>query len=92
MATIEDIVGNVTELPGDATVHARAPWTRDSEAVVTEGGRPPDGFVYLLEVDLVRDVLTVWADWRGRPATAAEGADAVIHYAVFDAYEPIANQ
>ena len=52
-------------------------------------GAPAD-FEYLLEVDLVVDVLTVWSSWRaGQAPTATEAAEAVIYYAEKDAYVPV---
>lgn len=44
---------------------------------------------YLLEVELVREVLEVWTKWRaGASPTTEEAVEAVIHYAVNDAYMP----
>ncbi|MFD9083235.1 hypothetical protein ACFYYM_35645 [Streptomyces erythrochromogenes] len=47
---------------------------------------PPPGLDYLLEVELVHDVLEVRSSWRnGARPTAAEKCEAVIHYAEYDA-------
>jgi hypothetical protein len=51
----------------------------------------PQGMAYLLEVDLVQDVLEVWSEWRdGTAPTTAESVAAVVHYAEHDAYIPVA--
>ena len=68
------------------------------ERCTWRGGRPPRerpswerlgghlrGFDYLLEVDLVLDVLETWSWWRGGQTPTAE---AIIHYAETDAYLP----
>ncbi|MGW4509851.1 hypothetical protein ACWENO_34955 [Streptomyces sp. NPDC004436] len=45
------------------------------------------GLDYLLEAELVHDVLEVWSSWRnGAQPTVGERCEAVIHYAEYDAY------
>jgi hypothetical protein len=65
--------------------------------VVLRGNDDPDegtiesGHEYLLEVDLAREAVEVWSDWRGGTTpTSEEAALAVIHYAEHDAYQPLA--
>jgi hypothetical protein len=49
------------------------------------------GFRYFLEVELVKDVLQVWSDWRdGQSPTLDESLAAIIYYAANDSYIPIA--
>ncbi len=77
----------------EATIYVSTPIEPYSDAVVCvapEDGGSPDGFTYLLEVHLARDVLHVWTSWRdGRQPSLEEAAQAVIHYAQYDAYEPV---
>lgn len=76
-------------LPTDAVLYAVRPWTAGTDAVLTEGDGAPAGYEYLLEVDLVLEVLEVWSAWRGGlHPTPEEAADAVIYYAECDAYLP----
>jgi hypothetical protein len=79
------------------TTYATKPWTSDSEAAVLCGEQSVDAvavaapeLVHLLEVDLAREAIEVWSEWRdGRTPTLAEAVGAVIWYAEHDAYEPI---
>lgn len=58
--------------------------------LVPSGERAPDGWTYLLELWIAQEVLEVWSAWRdGRVPTPAEGAEAVAHYAEYDAYQPV---
>lgn len=71
-------------------------WTGDTEVqllALSESDRDPcpmqAGLRYFLEVDLVREVLDVWMKWRaGALPTTEEALEAVIHFAVYDAYVP----
>lgn len=96
------VVAGLTGIPvGDSyevgpTIFAQRPWTPDSLAVVLQEdavdgvapSRPEYG--YLLEVDIAKEVLGVWSDWRaGAQPTDVEAAQAVIHYATHDAYQPV---
>lgn len=48
------------------------------------------GYEYLLECSLALEVLGVWSKWRlGRAPSPDEACEAVIHYAVHDAYLPV---
>jgi hypothetical protein len=76
-------------LPLDGSLYARRPWAATSEAVVGEPDTVPAGYAYLLEVDLVVEVLQTWSSWRGgQSPTPTEAAEAVIYYAEHDAYQP----
>lgn len=91
VATIEELVSTLGE---EGTLFAVVPWTPESEAVVftedfsgTAGVVP--GHEYLLECDLALEVVEVWSAQRnGRVPTSREAAEAVIHYAVNDAWLP----
>jgi hypothetical protein len=51
-------------------------------------GRAASGFMYMLEADLVKEIIEVWSEWReGRTPTLAEAVGAVIWYAEHDAYQ-----
>jgi hypothetical protein len=90
VATLRDVLSEPDQLPTDATVYAVRPWTASTDVVVSEADTPPDGHEYLLEVDVVLDVLRVWSAWRdGVLPTPEEAAEAVIHYAERDAYLPV---
>jgi hypothetical protein len=88
---LADVVSDV-----GPTIFARRPWTPDSDAVVLRehavnhvAPSAPD-HRYLLEVDLAREVIEVWSDWRGgAQPTPAQAAQAVIHYAEHDAHQPV---
>lgn len=95
-STLTDLVKAVLLAPesaesSDLTIFAAEPWTPDSPAVSQlEDGPPPDGLKYFLEVDLAAEVLEVWSAWRkGRSPSLPEAVGAVIHYATFDAYQPV---
>ena len=76
-------------LPIDAVLYAVRPWAAGTDAVVLDGDDAPAGYEYLLEVNLVLDVLEVWSAWRGgRSPAPEEAAGAVIYYAERDAYLP----
>jgi hypothetical protein len=101
MARLVDVISSLDDLPvleaADVapTIFARKPWTPASpclvlaeEAVDGRASSAPD-HAYLLEVDLAREVLAVWSDWRSGVAPSPdEAARAVIYYAEHDAYEP----
>jgi hypothetical protein len=85
-------------LDDDDTIYAaqEPEWTATSRAVVArnpaDGSVPrgADGFRYLLEVYLAREVIDVWREWRGgRKPTVGQMCDAVIFYASRDAYLPV---
>jgi hypothetical protein len=51
--------------------------------------RRPEHLTYLLEVEIIKDVLQTWSDWRGgRTPTLDDKLRAVLHYADHDAYLP----
>jgi hypothetical protein len=67
--------------------------TPDSEAVVAPQLEDDGvwwaerGLSYVLEVELAKEAIQVWRQWRdGAEPSAAQRCAAVIHYAVNDAY------
>jgi hypothetical protein len=89
VSTLREVIARVDELTDEAVVYASRPWSPQASVVVATGDEHPEGRDYLLEVVLIREVLTVWSDWRGgRPPTPDEAVQAVIYYATHDAYQP----
>jgi hypothetical protein len=80
--TLLDVIATLDALPADdpcdvePTIFARRPWTVHAEAVVLNedavssvAASAPD-FAYLLEVDLAKDVIRAWSEWRDGAAAA----------------------
>ena len=92
MTTLLEVISALASADPEATIYAAVPVAPHSAAMVCvepEDGGSPTGFSYLLEVDLARNVLDVWARWRdGKEPTPEEATRAIIHYAEHDAYEP----
>lgn len=87
---LRDAVARLAELPDDAVLHAGRPWATTSpvEVVLEPAERP--ALPYLLEVDLAREAVLVWTQWRGGATPSVEQAcQAVLHYAEHDAYLPV---
>ncbi|HEV3382147.1 MAG TPA: hypothetical protein VG142_14380 [Trebonia sp.] len=93
MPRLIDVVASLESADPESTIYATRPATPDSSAILAvepESGESPEGFPYLLEVDIALEVLDIWARWReGRQPTPQEAVRAVIHYAIYDAYEPV---
>lgn len=57
-----------------------------------DGSTPREalGMAYLLEVDLAKEAIRVWSQWRnGATPTSEDRVAAVVHYAIHDAYLPV---
>ncbi|MFJ1569657.1 hypothetical protein ACIOG8_36490 [Streptomyces erythrochromogenes] len=92
MPTLLDLLQSLDEQPPEGLIYPAKPWTAASVAAVAALDEPPPGLDYLLEVDLVHDVLEVWSSWRdGARPSAAEKCEAVIHYAAYDAYLDVSH-
>ena len=90
MAALRDVLGEADDLPTEAVVFATRPWSPTSEVIVSQTDAAQPGYEYLLEVELVLDVLEVWSAWRGGAAPDPEEASrAVIYYAQRDTYLPV---
>lgn len=51
--------------------------------------RPPEHLKYLLEVEIIKDVIQAWSDWRdGRTPTLEDKLRAVLYYVENDSYLP----
>ena len=97
-----NIIGRLDNLPCEdrydvpLTIFARRPWSLHCPAVVLfedadEAVAPsmPE-YSYMLEVEIAKEVLEVWSQWRGGATpTASQATEAVIHYATKDAYQPL---
>ncbi|MEV0795387.1 hypothetical protein [Kribbella sp. NPDC050459] len=103
MATLLEVMATLDQIPDDdpfeieSTIFARKPWTVDSQAIVrneevVDSVAPSaPAFSYLLEVDLAKEVIRVWSEWRdGAVPTSEEAAQAVIFYGEHDSYQPLA--
>jgi hypothetical protein len=93
MVTLRELLDLLDGLGGDLTIYAAKPWTCESAAIAAAQNDPEvraalaGGMAYLLEVDVARDVLEAWHEWRpGRMANSDERCAAVIHCAKYDAY------
>jgi hypothetical protein len=91
-----DVIAHLDEYSDEQTIYSRPQPTPQSDAVVlaeTEDGstRPASagGLHYVLEVFIAKEVIDVWQEWRGRAPTPDEACRAVLHYAKYDAYEPL---
>jgi hypothetical protein len=101
--TLAEALQNLDSYPDDLTIWAPvrtdlADLTADTPVVVEHG--PQDGSTswrerglsYVLEVDIAKDVLKVWGQWRGGTTpTVPQMCQAVIHYAKNDAFLPTAE-
>jgi hypothetical protein len=102
MASLIEVIATLDAIPPadgyevGPTIFARKPWTPQSDAIVMReraanlvAPTAPD-YAYLLEGDLAVEVIEVWSEWRGGVVpTQVQAAQAVIHYAEHDAYEPL---
>jgi hypothetical protein len=90
---LADVARDLAELPRQAIIYV----PRDELVVskstlallVLADEESPEGWRYLLEVLIAREVLEVWSAWRnGRIPSVEEAREAVIYYADNDAYQP----
>lgn len=92
MTTLASLLRAADELDDDGLVYAAPPWDAESEAVVIEYSEEvdkvaPPGLEYVLEVRLIKEVLSVWSQWRnGRQPNDQEALEALRYYAQNDAY------
>jgi hypothetical protein len=90
--TIDDLDPNLTiyieDIP-ELSIHSKAiacPPSDDGSIYSL------DGYVYLLEVELAKEVVEVWTSWRnGRIPSSDQKAEAVLYYGLNDAYLPLEN-
>jgi hypothetical protein len=87
LTSIDDIPdGLIVYVPDGEEIDLSTPsilFDLDAAAKKSEGLR------YLLEVELIKDVIQAWSDWRnGRLPDLNDKLKAVVHYAEHDAYLP----
>jgi hypothetical protein len=94
--TLSDVIDRLDSFDDEETIYAEEA-TRSAVAVVArepdDGTLPQDavGLAYFLEVNLAKDAIRVWAEWRGGATpTLDDKLAAVIHYAVNDSFLPVA--
>ena len=99
--TLGDVLSRLEELDDELSIYAerRPEWSPESRAVLVdatdEASAPPEeeGLEYFLEVDLAREAVEVWSQWRdGATPTPEDRFAAVTHYAVYDAYLPVEGE
>jgi hypothetical protein len=95
VSTVGQLLSNLDQVPDDLIAYIP-----DQEDVGLESQvrlLPLDvdssertGLRYLLEVELIKDVIEAWSDWRdGRVPNLEEKLEAVTYYADNDAYIPV---
>jgi len=97
VTTLAELLAELDALDDAATIFtAIAPYANAETlavvAVPEEDGsisKEADGLGYFLEVEIAKEVVEVWRQWRGgREPTIRQLVEAVVHYAVNDAYLP----
>lgn len=91
--SVEQLLREIDEQDETQTVYVPAgePVTPQTRVVLVddEDEEPPADMVYLLEVTLVKEVLDVWrSDRDDAEPTPQQAFDAVVYYAIRDAYQP----
>ena len=96
--SLVEIVDEREGFDSEAVIFAEHPWRGDSRAMVVavdddESMAEQQGLVYLLEVDLAREVLEVWSAWRNdRQPSLVDAVSAIVYYAHRDAFMPVEHQ
>jgi len=93
--TLSDVVDRLDGLDDEDTIYVQEA-TPSAAALVA---REPDdgtipqnavGLTYFLEVNLAKDAVRVWREWRGGAIpTLDDKLAAVIHYAANDSFLPV---
>ena len=98
MTSLAEVVDQLEGLKSDAVIFAEQPWRGDTRAMVVvvdddESVAEQQGLIYLLEVDLAREVLEVWSAWRNdRQPSLVDAVAAIVYYAQRDAFIPVEHQ
>jgi len=85
-----DVVRRLASFEGQADIHAREPWTEDSEAVVVRGRFESarairQGLIGFLEIHMAREFLEGWFENLTERPSLSEQCATLIHYAKYDA-------
>ena len=93
--TLRKIISDLSTLSDDLVIYAtkQDTWQVDARAMLVRDedasaiGELMEDLAYFLEVDIAKEVIEVWSDWRdGRIPTEEERLDAVSYYASHDSY------
>ncbi|MBR7837346.1 hypothetical protein KDL01_28970 [Actinospica durhamensis] len=90
-STLGELVQDIASVPKGLTVYAaQSPAQLTSDSVIElldDGADARPDLTYVLEVELIRDVIETWSQWRGgRTPSVDEAVQAVAYYADNDAY------
>jgi len=91
MMKLIEILNQITTLDAGATIYARYPWNKDSDATVEVEGSDEEKrirteeFRYFLEVSIALDFLSDWIKTLKHPPTDEQICKRVIEYATNDA-------
>lgn len=92
---LREVLLQVEDLSDELVIFASrdSEWALDSVAALVllsdmdEIGTDLEDLDYFLEVEIAKDVLTVWSSWRdGRKPTEGERIEAILYYVNNDAY------
>jgi hypothetical protein len=97
--TLVELLPRLGDFDDEFTIYAEAnpKWSPESTALVRQNEGETTGPIqiggrvlsYMLEVDLAREAIEVWSEWRnGRQPTPIDMCAAVIYYATHDAFLP----
>lgn len=93
--TLREIINDIEHISDDLAIFASKndDWSLDLSAalVLTSDmeriGDKLEGLSYFLEVEIAKEVLNVWKEWRnGREPSEDERIKALLYYANYDAY------
>ena len=95
MPTLGDVLRSIGEIDDELIIYVARDGRPNVSSIVELitldliGSVNPD-FRYLLEVQLAKDVMETWSEWRdGRASTIYEACAAVVYYSEHDAYIPV---
>jgi hypothetical protein len=92
-----DLLDNINQFDDDSVIFVpiNSRPNEDSEVMVSKivnidgppGIQTPEGMKYLLEVEVAKEVIQVWKNWRnGKEPSPLEKYQAVLYYVENDAY------
>jgi hypothetical protein len=91
--TLGDMLRNLSQVDSSLIVYVpsgREVTPSTPVALLTVDDDPPQEVLsYLLEIEIIVDVLDDWKEWNEREPTLAEACAAIVYYAIHDAYQPM---
>ena len=92
-----DLLDNINQFDNDSVIFipVSSRLNENVEAIVSKiiiidkppGIQTPEGLRYLLEVEMAKEVINVWREWRnGKEPSSLEKCHAVLYYAENDAF------